>query len=112
AYPSQTSISMGNDTKEYLPCMLARPARHRPYRLLIRRSQHAALRDDRRHQLRRRHVERGVVDVDPVGGGLFAQAVRHLARVALFDWDLLAAGERHVDAARRGGDVERDAEVL
>src|SRR4051812_25289290 len=86
-------------------------AYHSTNRFVKRRSQDAAFSDDRRHQLRRRHVERGVVDVDAIGRSLPAKAVRDFARVTLLDRDLLATGERRVDAADRGGDVKRDVEV-
>ena len=69
----------------------------------------APLGDDPGDQLGRGDVEGGVVDGDPLGGGLPAEAVGDLARVALLDRDGRAVGERQVERARRRGDVERDA---
>src|SRR5262249_3803062 len=54
-------------------------------------------------------VEGGVVHADAVGGGLPAEAVGDLARVALFDRDPIAGGQAEVEGAGGGGDVEGDA---
>src|SRR4051794_31588390 len=48
---------------------------------VVRRLDHAALRDDRRHQRVRRHVERGVVHVHVRRRRLPAQPIRDFARV-------------------------------
>ena len=64
----------------------------------------ALLGDDAGDQLGRGDVEGGVVDVDAVGGGLAAEAVGDLARVALLDRDGRAVGEstgRRCSTARR-----------
>src|SRR5262249_7928874 len=69
----------------------------------------ALLRDDPRDQVVWRHVEGRVVDGDAVRRRLSAEAVRHLAGVALLDGDGRARRQAEVERARRCGDVERDA---
>src|SRR6516225_9499291 len=54
-------------------------------RLAIDRPDDALLGDDAGDQLGGGDVEGGVIDVDALGGGLTAEAVGDLARVALFD---------------------------
>ena len=85
----------------------ARPARRD--RLLVRRPQDAALRDDRRDQPRRRHVERRVVHLHPAGPAA-GPAVRHLARRrAARSGSPSPVAHRQVERARRRRDVERHA---
>src|SRR5439155_4334478 len=68
----------------------------------------AALGDEAGDQVGRGHVEGGVVDLHALGGGLAAQAVGDLARVALLDRDGVPARQIEVEGTARGGDVERD----
>src|SRR4051812_8774182 len=77
----------------------------------VGRFDHAMFRDDRGDQFRGRDVERGVVDIASMGRGGAPQALGDLAAVALLDGDLPAGGEREIDAAGRGGDVERNAKM-
>src|SRR5262245_26534107 len=56
-----------------------------------------ALGDDGPNESRRGDVERGIIDVDPVGGRLAAKAVGDFLAGTLFDGNLVAAGDREVE---------------
>src|SRR6185295_11743533 len=68
----------------------------------------AAFGDDRRHELVRGDVEGGVEDAYAARRHLAVEHMRHLARGALLDRDLVAGGTAEVDRGGRRGDVERN----
>ena len=81
-------------------------------RLGKRCARDAALGDDRRHVLRRRHVERRVADLRAVGRQTRRPDVRDLAIVALLDRNPAAVRRVQIDGGERRGDVERNAVLL
>src|SRR5947209_1964439 len=74
----------------------------------VRRAGDAAVCDDCGDEFCGRHVEGGVLDGDAFGGEALVAYVRDLARVALFNRDLFARGEREVNGRDGRGDVEGD----
>src|ERR1700683_5014928 len=75
----------------------------------IGRPSHTALRDDAGHEPMRRHVKGGVPHRGPIGREPRGTQMRHLFRVAFFDWNLAAVGRPEVDGREGRRHVERHA---
>src|SRR6478672_884539 len=79
---------------------------------VVRRAMDPAVADDRRDELRRRNVERGIEDAGFVRRRLGAEAAPDLVRGALLDRDPSTARRRRVERAPRRGDVEWNAVII
>ena len=68
--------------------------------------------DDSGDELRWRHIERGVEDLSPAGGGGGSGPAHHLIAMAIFHGDLSPAGHGGIDGGLRGRHIERNIVVL
>src|SRR5438094_373821 len=75
-------------------------------RLAAHRLNDTALGDDGPNEPCWSDVECWIIDVDAVGSGLAAEAVGDFLAGALFDGNLVAAGDGEVESGRWRGDVE------
>src|SRR3972149_11046981 len=80
--------------------------------LLVRRLNDALFRDDRRDEIVRRHVERRIENLDPLGRQGPAEYMGNLLGIALLDGDLFSRRAIEVDGRGRPGDVKGNAMPL
>src|SRR5437763_17179515 len=80
--------------------------KRRPDDLLGHRRDEPLVRDDAGDQMCRSNIERGIVNLNALRGGLPAEAMRDFAPIALLDGDGIAGWQAQVERAGGGGYME------